>query len=175
LTKLVASRESERIRDGENERDNYNILLAMFLNPNPNPAMPHCSTRLSKPQSQPHPQIKTKPQKTKKLTNKRQPNKLQTRQRHDRQKHPQHRLRIQRNPKEALIRRIDLPHLRIRALKHPSAVPRARIHLVPPAQADEPPPRDVLEVVEVGGQEQDGDYEDEDEVGGEEAEAEEVD
>jgi len=43
-----------------------------------------------------------------------------------------------------------------------------RVDLVPPAQADEPAARDVLEVVEVGGQQQDGDDEDEDEVGGEE-------
>ena len=47
-------------------------------------------------------------------------------------------------------------------------VARRRVDFVPPAQADEAPAGDVFEVVEVGGQEQDGDDEDEDEVGGEE-------
>ena len=86
-----------------------------------------------------------------KLTNKRQPNKLKARQRNHSQQNPQHRLRIQRNPKEPLIRRIDHPHSRIRALKHPPTIPRRPIDLVPPAQPDEAPSRDVLEVVEVRG------------------------
>lgn len=55
------------------------------------------------------------------------------------------------------------------------AVPRSRIHLVPPAEPHEPASRDVLEVVEVGREEEHGDDEDEDEARGEEPEAEEVD
>ena len=44
----------------------------------------------------------------------------------------------------------------------PARVARRRVHFVPPAQPDEPAPGDVFQVVEVGGQEQYGDYEDED-------------
>lgn len=55
------------------------------------------------------------------------------------------------------------------------AVPRRRVHLVPPPQPHEPPPGDVLEVVEIRGQEEHGDDEDEHEARGEEPEAEEVD
>lgn len=43
-------------------------------------------------------------------------------------------------------------------------VARLRVDLVPPPQADEPPPGDVLEVVEVGREEEDGDDEDQDAV-----------
>ena len=39
------------------------------------------------------------------------------------------------------------------------------VDLVPPSQAYEAAASDVLEVVEVGGEQQDGDDEDEDEVG----------
>lgn len=42
------------------------------------------------------------------------------------------------------------------------AVPRASIDLVPPAQPDEPAPGDVFQVVEIGREEEHGDYEDED-------------
>lgn len=54
------------------------------------------------------------------------------------------------------------------------AVARCRIDLVPPAQPDQPPAGNILEVVEVAGEEEDGDDEDQDEVGGKE-EAEKVD
>ena len=109
-------------------------------------------------------------------TNKRQPNKLQADERHNRQQHPQHRLRIQREPKEALIRRIDLaPRFRIQTLKHPAPVSRVGVDFIPPAEADEAAASNVLEVVEVHCKEQDGDDEDHDEVCGEEAEAKEVD
>lgn len=55
------------------------------------------------------------------------------------------------------------------------AIPRRGIDLVPPAEPDEPAAGDVLEVVEVGGEDEHGDDEDEDEARGEEPEAEEVD
>ena len=45
------------------------------------------------------------------------------------------------------------------------AVAGLGVDLVPPAQAYEAAAGDVLEVVEVGGEQQDGDDEDEDEVG----------
>ncbi|KFY05729.1 hypothetical protein V492_08333 [Pseudogymnoascus sp. VKM F-4246] len=108
------------------------------------------------------------------LTNKRQPNKLKPHHRQHRQRHPKTRLRIHSQPKKPTIRRIHHLRRRIRTLKHPLAIPRRHINFVPPPQTDETPPSDVLEVVEVGGEEEDGDDEDEHEVGGEE-EAEEVD
>jgi hypothetical protein len=108
-------------------------------------------------------------------TNKRQPDKLKANQRHNCQQHPQHRLRIQRQPKEALIRRINLaPRLWIQALEYPAPVPCVDVDFVPPAQPDEAPPRDVLEVVEVDCEQQDGDDEDQDEVGGQETQAQDV-
>ena len=54
------------------------------------------------------------------------------------------------------------------------AIPGLRVDFVPPAEPHETTAGDILEVVEVGGEEEDGDDEDEDEVGGEE-EAEQVD
>lgn len=55
------------------------------------------------------------------------------------------------------------------------AVPRRRVDLVPPAEPHEAAAGDVLEVVEVGREDEHGDDEDEDEARGEEPEAEEVD
>ena len=111
------------------------------------------------------------------LTNKRQPNELQPDHRDNRQCHPQRRLTIQREPKEPLIRSIHQFPTRLirlrRGFEDPVAVSRRRVDFIPPAQPHKPPSRDVLEVVEVAGEEEDGDDEDEDEVGGEE-QAEEV-
>jgi hypothetical protein len=39
-------------------------------------------------------------------------------------------------------------------------VARRGVHLIPPAQADQPAPGNVFEVVEVGGEQEDGDDED---------------
>ena len=55
------------------------------------------------------------------------------------------------------------------------AVPRRDVDLVPPAEPHKPTAGDVLEVVEVGGEDEHGEDEDEDERAGEEPEAEEVD
>ena len=63
----------------------------------------------------------------------------------------------------------------ILALKHPMTIPRRDVDLVPPAEPHEPAAGDVLEVVEVGGEDEHGEDEDEDEGAGEEPEAEEVD
>jgi hypothetical protein len=154
MAKLIAPRKSQRIRNRKHERNDYTgTALALFPFPNP-PALPT-------PRAV--------------LTNKRQPNKLQANQRQHSEQHPQHGLRVQRDPEEALIRRIQLPRLRVRALEHPPPIPCCGVDFVPPPQADESPPGDVLEVVEVHGEEEDGDDEDHDEVGGEEAEAEDVD
>lgn len=54
------------------------------------------------------------------------------------------------------------------------AIPRRRVDLVPPPQPDQPPPRDVLQIVEIGREQEDRDDEDEDEVFGD-PDAEEVD
>lgn len=54
------------------------------------------------------------------------------------------------------------------------AVARTGIDFVPPAQTDQASAGDVFQVVEVAGQQEDGDYEDENEVFSEEH-AEEVD
>jgi hypothetical protein len=148
LAELVASRKSKRIRDGEDERNNCQRVSLTYS---------------------------TIPLPTLQLTNQRQPNELEPNQRKDGQDNPEHRLRIQSQPKEALVCRILLPALWIRRLKHPAPITRGAINLVPPAQSDQAPSSNVLEVVEVDGEEQDGDDEDEDEVGGEELQAKEVD
>ena len=54
------------------------------------------------------------------------------------------------------------------------AVSRRRVYFVPPPQPDKPSAGDIFEVVEIGGEEEHGDDEDENEAGGKEPEAEEV-
>lgn len=100
--------------------------------------------------------------KDKKLTNKRQPQKLQPYNRQNRHQNPPHRLHVQRQPEEAAVRRVDLPRARLQALKHPLRLARLRVDLVPPPQADQPPARNVLEVVEIRGQQQNRNDEDHD-------------
>lgn len=100
------------------------------------------------------------------LTNKRQPNKLKTRERNDRQQYPQHRLRIQRDPEKPSIRRVDGAGLGVRGLEYPATVAGRAVDFVPPPQSDEAASGDVFEVVEIGCEEEDCDYEDEDAGGG---------
>jgi hypothetical protein len=149
MAELVAAREGKGVCDGEHESNN-------------------CQPVRTQSQSRPH-------SSSNKLTNKRQPDKVQSHKRQDSQRNPQHGLRIQGDPKEALVRGIDLARRRVGALKHPAPVARRRVDFVPPAQPHEAPACNVLEVVEVHGQQQHGDDEDHDEVGGQEAEAEDVD
>lgn len=54
------------------------------------------------------------------------------------------------------------------------AVPRSRIDFIPPSQPHKPSPRNVLQVVEIRGEEEHGNDEDEDEAGGEEPETKEI-
>lgn len=114
-----------------------------------------------------------------KLTNKRQPDELQLDQRHNRQRHPQRRLRVQRQPEEPLVRRIhELPARLVRlrrALKYPVRVAGLGVDFVPPSEAYQASARDVLQVVEVGGEEEHGDDEVQDEGAAEDDAAEEVD
>lgn len=171
MAEFIAARVGKSVCEGENEGDGYiSLSLASIFQPH----QQSCSNEyvtLFIP-NQPFPPLNQEEEEQ--LTNKRQPDKLKANQRYNREQDPQHRLRIQRDPKEAFICSIDFPLGGIRALKHPSTVARRAVNLVPPPQPDQAPSRDVLEVVEVGGEEEDGYDEDEDEVGGEEAEAEEV-
>lgn len=78
---------------------------------------------------------------------------------------PQSRLRVQRQPEEALVGQVlgSRPAgvaAAVLGLKHPMRVPRPGVDFVPPPQPHEAPPRDVLQVVEIGGEEEDGDDED---------------
>lgn len=91
-----------------------------------------------------------------------QPQKLQAHNGQDGQQDPQQRLDVQRQPEEPAIGGVDDLCPGLARLKDPFGVARLRVDLVPPPQTDEPPPRDVLEVVEVCGEEQDGDDEDHD-------------
>ncbi|RDW94215.1 Zn(II)2Cys6 transcription factor [Aspergillus mulundensis] len=65
-------------------------------------------------------------------------------------------------PEEALVRGGDSPAPGLRALKDPVRVAGGGVDFVPPAQADEAAAGDVLEVVEVCGEEEEGEDEDED-------------
>ena len=123
MAKLVAPRVRKRIRERQNKRNRYSQS-----------AFPPCP-----------PTLKSL------LTNQREPDELEAHERHDGEQDPQHGLRVQGNPEEALVRRVLLPAAFLGALKHPAAVARGGVDLVPPAQADEAAPGNVLEVVEVGG------------------------
>jgi len=101
-----------------------------------------------------------------------QPRRTELENRHNGQSHPQRRLHIQRQPKEAAVRLIPCA---FRGLKHPSRIARRGIDFVPPAQANETAPSYVLQVVEIDGEEEDCEDEDEDGVVGDEKAAEEVD
>lgn len=112
------------------------------------------------------------------LTDKRQPVVFEPDDRQHRQSHPQRRLAVQREPEEAPVGRVHEPPaglVRLRgALEHPVRFSRNLVDLVPPPQSHETAPGDVLEVVEVRGEGEDGEHEDEDQVVREEN-AEEID
>lgn len=95
-------------------------------------------------------------------TNERQPQELQLDQGKNKHEHPQHWLDVEGEPEEAAVGRGDDLCPRLAALKDPVRVARLGVDLVPPAQADEAAARNVLEVVEVAGEEEDGDDEDHD-------------
>ena len=109
-----------------------------------------------------------------KLTNKRQPHKLETNDGEDGEGDPEDGLAVDGEPEEAAVCRVDGLGAGFAALEDPVAVAGGGVDLVPPAQADEAAASDVLEVVEVHGQQQDGDDEDHDHVIGKD-DAEEVD
>ena len=109
-----------------------------------------------------------------KLTNKRQPHKLETNDGEDGEGDPEDGLAVDGEPEEAAVGGVDGLGAGFAALEDPVAVAGGGVDLVPPAQTNEASAGNVLQVVEVGCEQQDGDDEDEDEVGGEEAQAEEV-
>jgi putative component of membrane protein insertase Oxa1/YidC/SpoIIIJ protein YidD len=73
-------------------------------------------------------------------------------------------LRIQCQPEESPIRSVDLSAIRICRLKHPVPVSRAGIDFVPPTQAHQSPPSNVFQIVEIDGEQDYRDDEDEDVV-----------
>jgi len=154
LTELVTAGESQGIRDREHQSNDCRTI-------SPGPATMKVTVIREA------------------LTHKRQPYKMKAHNRHDRQCYPQRRLTVQREPEEPLVRCVhQLPAWFIGlgcTFEYPVGVPRCGVDLVPPAEAYKAAAGDVLEVVEVGGQEEDGDDEDEDEVLGEEEAEEEVD
>ena len=105
---------------------------------------------------------KTQRETGEKLTDQTQPNRiLKLHNRKNRQPNPQPWLRVQRQPKESLIgeilRRVTGAVL---GFKHPMRIARRRVDFVPPPQADQAAAGDILEVVEVDGEEQDCEDED---------------
>jgi hypothetical protein len=95
-------------------------------------------------------------------TNKGQPDELKLDNGHDCQPNPQEWLHIKRHPEEPAVCGIDGLGRWITALEYPFGIARLRINLVPPAEADQATSSNVLEVVEIGCQEQDDDYKEED-------------
>ena len=97
------------------------------------------------------------------LTNKTQPD--HTAQSDDSQNSetdPQRGRHVQTQPKETLIGGGDGPGGGIGGFEDPGRVTGGGVDFVPPAEADEATAGDVLEVVEVGGEEEKGEDEDED-------------
>ncbi len=82
--------------------------------------------------------------------------------RHDCQRNPERRLEIKREPEEPIVRWTDDLDRRIRGLKDPVRIACLRVDLVPPPEAHEAPAGDILEVVEIDREEEDGDDEDQD-------------
>jgi len=113
---------------------------------------------------------KAQPRSAPPLTNKRQPERRHLSEADelyegdDAEQDPQRGLGVQRDPEETLVGRVDVPRIRVGRLEHPFCVAGGRVHLIPPAQSHQPSARDVLEVVEVHGEEDHGDDEDQDAV-----------
>ena len=97
-------------------------------------------------------------------TNQDQPNELHLQHCHQPQCNPEQRLDIHRQPKEATVRSIDNLDGWIGRLKDPLRGTGLGVYFVPPAKSDEAAAGNVLEVIKVRGEEEDGDDEAEDEV-----------
>lgn len=87
---------------------------------------------------------------------------MQPHEREDGEQDPEDGLDVEREPEEAAVGRVDRLGAGLAALKDPLRVARLHVHLVPPPQSHESTAGNVLEVVKVGGEEEDGDDEDHD-------------
>lgn len=97
------------------------------------------------------------------LTNQAQPDHIvEPDDRQNRQSDPQRGRQVEAQPEEPLVRRVDGAGVGVRALEDPVRVSGRGVDFVPPAQTDESAAGDVLEVVEVCGEEEEGEDEDED-------------
>lgn len=102
-----------------------------------------------------------------KLTNQTQPNHiLQLHHCQYGQQHPPTWLRVQRQPEKPFVRHILAVGAAILTLEHPVGVARGRIDFIPPAQAHQPAASNIFQVVEVRGEEEDCENEDEDAIFG---------
>lgn len=110
------------------------------------------------------------------LTNQCQPDRLQFSDGYDCQSHPQRRLAVECQPKESLVRCTNQSSARLIGLRctleDPVGVACLTIYFIPPAKTDQAPSSYILQVIEVGCEEQDSDDEDEDEVFGKQEAAE---
>lgn len=86
--------------------------------------------------------------------NERQPHEGEPHQRQDEHDYPEDRLHVQRQPEEPAVRGVDGPGRRIAALKHPLGIARRRVDLVPPSQPYKASSRNILQVVEIGREEE---------------------
>ncbi|EDO02311.1 hypothetical protein SS1G_04787 [Sclerotinia sclerotiorum 1980 UF-70] len=104
------------------------------------------------------------PQEKVKLTDQRQPNKLKPKNSHKSQPDPKQWLRVKRKPEKPAIRRVYNFGIWIRGFKNPVRVARCRIYFIPPTQSDEATTGDIFKVVEIGSEEKDSYYEDQDTI-----------
>lgn len=99
------------------------------------------------------------------LTNASQPNHtVQPNNSQNSQSNPQRRSHIETQPEETLVCCGDGAGVRVRGLKNPVRVAGGGVDFVPPAQTDKAAAGDVLEVVKVRGEEEQGEDEDQDAV-----------
>lgn len=99
------------------------------------------------------------------LTNASQPNHtVQSNNSQNSQGNPQSGSHVETQPEEALVRCGDGAGVRVRRLKDPLRVAGGGVDFVPPAETDETAAGNVLEVVKVRGEEEQGEDEDQDAV-----------
>lgn len=98
------------------------------------------------------------------LTNQTQPNRIfQPDDRKNRQPDPQPGLSVERQPEKPLIGQIlrgGAVVAAVLAFENPMRIARGGVHFVPPSEPNEAPTSNIFEVVEIGGQEKNGEDED---------------
>lgn len=90
------------------------------------------------------------------LTHKRQPNKFELDDGDNSEGDPEKRLAVHSQPEEALVGRVDGARVRIMRFVDPVGIARVAVDLVPPSQSHESSSGNVLEVVEVRREKEDG-------------------